>query len=554
MQKKFNFKLFLCFISSILAVTQSIYGADLAHKSYKKSTFQLKLPASSKNQSEQTTIARPSANLEADIEEAEENSSVVAPDFHRSDGRLTGSLQNACRKWKRSICPVLLTGILIAGIIIYDQTHKNQGDMETDSYLDDYFDPDNPFDPDHPNSTFSEGVGTCTRKRNNREILKVSQQIFDSKLGLNVHIFMNPVNWTSLKSETSKGPGHDDPENSYDWYPAYYNINGIDIRDGKVKKKSWLGSFSTTKPGLKLKNKDYDIEDEDDYDSNPLAKFSKFTLNNCKQDISFVRQCVAYDVFRRLGAFGPLCQLAHVCVNNEPMGIYVSIEPLTKIFFDRVIGHHNITLYEGDISAAKGRGAPWIGSDFDHGMDTFELKEGSRDWESSNRFIELTQILQSTSGQPLTPYEEQILIDMFDMDMVYRFFIGEYILSHWDGYVRNLNNYYIFYDHTLEKIFFLPWGTDQVLKNNRFQFNNIRGSLFNILKRSQRFSQEISDLYEKLRLELLQDSEKMDQFIDLNQGILESILSETEIHSLEPLIATVKNNLRFRISMNGVII
>lgn len=531
MKQRYNCQFRLGILSIILLSFSNIYGVCPNEKSQDTYEIEQDLSATSTENTPNIQLENPieaaenidQERINADIETGEVGASVLAPEFHVSNDPAENKILSICR-FKSIIFPILLTCAIISGIVLYDQIHKP---------LD---------DPDHIK------IGSCARQQNNGAIEVISENIFDGKSALNIHLFMNPWDWKSLKNDNSDGPGHDESHNSYDWFPVNYNVNGIEIKDGKVKKKSWLGSYSREKPGLKLKNDAYDVDSELDYTSNPLAKFSKFTLNNSIQDKSYIRQCVAYEVFRRLGTYAPECQFVHVCVNKKAMGIYVAVEPLTNSFFDRTIQHHEITLYEGDITGAKGRERPWVGSDFDHGINSFTYKKGNRDWESLDEFKKMTLLLKSSDSRPLTIEEEKILTDIFDMDNLYRFFIGEYILSHWDGYVNNLNNFYIFYDQTLEKIFFLPWGTDQTLQGTHFRFINIKSSLLRAIKRSELFRNELNDLCDELRSKLQQEGGALSQLIEQNRDILNSILSDSEMDETDPLIDVVRYNLESRIN------
>ena len=36
------------------------------------------------------------------------------------------------------------------------------------------------------------------------------------------------------------------------------------------------------------------------------------------------------------------------------------------------------------------------------------------------------------------------------------------LVGHWDGYVSNKNNYFVYFDSKAERLHFLPWGLDQL--------------------------------------------------------------------------------------------
>ena len=305
-------------------------------------------------------------------------------------------------------------------------------------------------------------TGLCMQAKPNINASSLAENIFNESKVLDVNIKMNKIEWESLKLEFSvrasdEGIGGDILP-SFNWYDAAYDIDGHKEDNVQIRKKSWYGSFSTTKPGLKLKNTDYDPDRADDFKTNPLAKISKFTLNNSLQDSSYLRQCLSYKIMRTIGLEAPLCQLAHVCVNNQRMGIYVSIESYLQSFFDRYLGHNDIALYEGDVTGNGGLLDKEFGSDFYRsGVERYAYKKGDRQWEDSSSVQDLLALIDLPDDYVLSSGDEAKIEAIIDLPKVLRFFAAEQLVRHWDGYIWNLNNHFIYYDYQNDKIVFLPW-------------------------------------------------------------------------------------------------
>ena len=49
-----------------------------------------------------------------------------------------------------------------------------------------------------------------------------------------------------------------------------------------------------------------------------------------------------------------------------------------------------------------------------------------------------------------------------DLDRFYRYWALEVLIGHWDGYVSNKNNYFVYFDKESDQLNFLPWGLDQL--------------------------------------------------------------------------------------------
>jgi hypothetical protein len=50
--------------------------------------------------------------------------------------------------------------------------------------------------------------------------------------------------------------------------------------------------------------------------------------------------------------------------------------------------------------------------------------------------------------------------DAVDVDALLRFWAAEVLVTHWDGYAGNANNYFAYHDPASDQFHFVPWGTD----------------------------------------------------------------------------------------------
>jgi hypothetical protein len=108
-----------------------------------------------------------------------------------------------------------------------------------------------------------------------------------------------------------------------------------------IGKKSYCGSFSTSKPALKLKFSSNENEIEN------LIGMQYITLNNCIQDPSYIRQPLGYLLFKQAGLPYSRCNFARVYVNDTDYGVYLNIEPIKKRHTQNNFnGNDNGNLYE----------------------------------------------------------------------------------------------------------------------------------------------------------------------------------------------------------------
>ena len=223
----------------------------------------------------------------------------------------------------------------------------------------------------------------------------------------------------------------------FSYVSANLTIDGTDIGRVAIRKKGFVGSLDYDRPSLKIQIDQYEKK-------KMFAGGDTLTLNNNKQDGSRVHQLVGYQFFRAAGLPASHCNLALVSVNGKSLGVYSNVESLDKHYFRRTFKSAKGTLYEGTVC------------DFHvHSLVRFERKFGSKKAIASIK----------NASMALNSDDRSILDKLgrhLDLDQFYRYWAAEVLVGHWDGYVSNKNNYFVYFDSKSERLHFLPWGLDQL--------------------------------------------------------------------------------------------
>lgn len=263
-----------------------------------------------------------------------------------------------------------------------------------------------------------------------------------------VDITLAPTDWGALRRQTRtiadilfgdclKAPF----VSPFTWFQGAVTIDGEFFDEVDVRKKGFIGSLSTSRPGLKLDLGEY-------VDGQNILGARHLTLNNSLQDESIIRQCLAYGVFAEAGIPAPRCNFATVSVNDEDLGVYVNVEPLKRAFIERHFDSADGNLYEGTLS------------DFDERLIvTFEPKFNEPEADGTD----LQTVLDALREDDARLLEA--LDAVIDLDQFITFWAIEVILLHVDGYNGNRNNFYIYADPADGRFVFLPWGVDNILRN-----------------------------------------------------------------------------------------
>jgi hypothetical protein len=276
---------------------------------------------------------------------------------------------------------------------------------------------------------------------------ELSASLFAPTELLEIELTLPDADWEQIRSEgrsvNAVFSSCDDLAFGYTEVPASAVIDGESIDGIGLRKKGFLGSLSTLRPSLRI----------DFAETDAKARFrgvKGLTLNNNRQDPSLVNQCLAYSIFAAAGVPAPRCSFAHVTVNGEDLGIYTNVEQVGKPLLARYFESDEGDLFEGN-----------PGADFRADMlGRFEKKTNESD-PSDAPLQALTEALVETDESALAAVEELV-----DLDAFMRFWAVESLISHWDGYTGDHNNFFVYQDPSTEQLAFLPWGTDGAFDRN----------------------------------------------------------------------------------------
>jgi len=278
-----------------------------------------------------------------------------------------------------------------------------------------------------------------------------SDELFDPEEIVEVNIRMLPEDWDFIRTQTrdfyslfSGEDCMDQPfEDPFAYRPASVTVNGTELADVGVRKKGFLGSLDEERPSLKVKFDEY-VEGQE------LLGLDRLTLNNNRQDPSHMRQCLGYALFTKAGVPAPRCNLAHVLVNGEDLGIYSNVESIKKRFLARHFSDNDGRLYEGTLSDFR---EGWTG--------TFEAKTNRDDPDRSD--------IDAMVAALNMPDSELVaaLASLIDIDHYINFWAMEVLVNHVDGYAGYANNFFLYNSPGTGLLEFIPWGIDGILTKGR---------------------------------------------------------------------------------------
>ncbi|MFZ0159051.1 MAG: CotH kinase family protein [Kineosporiaceae bacterium] len=309
---------------------------------------------------------------------------------------------------------------------------------------------------------------------------KLCDQFYDLATVLTIRVTMAAHDWAALKHAEPHGGrcNFGFVGERYDWFEAaQVEISGSVFPAGGphrfaqvgISKKSYCGSFSTTKPSLRLNFSRF--LDTNEAAMEALVGTRYVTLHNCVQDPSYIRQPLGYDLFKQAGLPYSRSNYAHVYVNDAYQGLYLNCEPVKKRHVQNTFANDQGNLYE--IECGEDLTVAMVDSGRIPSDGFSDVRDGA----------DLRLAAQRIAEAGLAGAAEVI-----DLAQFTRFYAMETLLKHWDGYTGQVNNAYVYNDvvavanPTIDTVNlrFIPWGLDQILQEQtRFNLDDdsILGSL-----------------------------------------------------------------------------
>lgn len=248
----------------------------------------------------------------------------------------------------------------------------------------------------------------------------------------------------TLADDAEQGLGTD----PYTYVRADAVFDGERLVGVGLRLRGKIGSFRTLsgKPKFKFDFGEFDA-------GRTWHGLDGLALNNEVVDCSYLKEPMGYAVFRAAGVAAPRTGYAHVMVNGEDYGLYVTVEvPDARFLADRFPGNDAGPLYDGKyVYYADGS---YTLLDFDIGVDDlFQLEEGEDD--GNQHIVDLSAAIAGATDGFGAALDARV-----DWDELHRALAVEQWIGHIDGYAMNRNNYRVYFRPSDDRMVIVPWDFD----------------------------------------------------------------------------------------------
>ncbi len=238
----------------------------------------------------------------------------------------------------------------------------------------------------------------------------------------------------------------------FNWVEARLDFAGQPFEKVGVRYRgngTYLNSLYGPKQSLKLDVSKFEKGQE-------LAGIHELNFLNTIVDYSYVHDVLAEDLFHELGAIGPRTAYAYITLDtgqghDEPRGLFVAIENIDGDFAKNRFGTRKAPVFKPvTYDLFQDLGDDWAAYE-----KIYDLKTKATP-EQQQRVIDFAKLVTHASDAEFA----RKLPDFLDLDEFAAFVGGHVLLSSYDGFLVNGQNYYMYLDPRSNKFGFVPWDQD----------------------------------------------------------------------------------------------
>jgi spore coat protein H len=188
-----------------------------------------------------------------------------------------------------------------------------------------------------------------------------------------------------------------------------------------------------------------------------IGRVDELNFLNSIADFSYVRDAMAQQFFRDLKVPGPRTAYAYLTLDapqaftNQALGLYVMMENIDGDFAADRFGTKKAPIFKPVTTELF----KYLGPDWSAYEGIYDLKT-SATAEQKQRVIDFAKLTTSANDETFA----RELPEFLDMERFAAFLAGNVLLSSYDGFLANGQNYYLYLDPRSNKFGFIPWDQD----------------------------------------------------------------------------------------------
>ncbi len=293
--------------------------------------------------------------------------------------------------------------------------------------------------------------------------LPVHEKLFTDNEISKVYITIHPDSLSLLYTDVTGGYN----------FPVKVKFISTEITDSV----SNVGMGLRGNTSLFAQKKSFQLTFNAHVDSQKFYGLEKMNLIGQHNDPAIIRTKLTWDLFHSFGVPAPRSNYVEVYINGDYYGLYMNVEHIDDEFCESRFTNDDGNLYK----CYWGTSLQYIS---DNPNDyKFELN-GHRSYELKNNkqaddYSDLANLINILNNTPLNELPCE-LEKVFNVHNYLKCMAIEILAGHWDNYIYNINNYYLYHNTETNMFEYIPydvdntWGIDWLGVNwtsaNMYQF------------------------------------------------------------------------------------
>ncbi len=276
------------------------------------------------------------------------------------------------------------------------------------------------------------------------------KSVYEENRVLSMEIKVTEEAWEAMQ------PTREGRANNFAYVKANITIEGKRFQDAGLRFKG-NSSYRFSSRGYKRPLK---IDTNRFVKGQKLHGRTKLNLSNAFLDSAFMKEKLAYEVYRAAGIPTPGVGWARVTltiedvVEKEPLGMYVLIEQVDKKYLVRNFGDET----KGSLLMKPENSSNWDYPGADPELyEAFDIKEGEDNKGQIRRFGELLKLIHNGSDEDFV----RGISERMDLEQFAGYLAATSILANVDSYIGMPHNYYLLMDKADGKLRLLPWDVNE---------------------------------------------------------------------------------------------
>ena len=240
---------------------------------------------------------------------------------------------------------------------------------------------------------------------------------------------------------------------NFPWTQAEFELGGVSFTNVAARLKG-NGTYLSSLVGAK---RSFKVDLNKFSKGQKLGGTDELDFHNLIDDYSSLSDVLAYEFFRDAGVPAPRTAYAWLTVSvtgqsdHQPLGLYAMIEPVGGKFAAEHFGSKKAPIFK----PVTYQLFEHLGNDWSAYARIYDLKTQATP-EQERRVIDFARLVSQADDAEFA----RRVGDFLDLQEFAGFLAGEVLLSAYDGFLSDGQNFYVYLDPRSDKFGFIPWDLD----------------------------------------------------------------------------------------------